>query len=280
METGQKIIQTNNNIDQNKYFALSIQVSLSGLSFCVLNTESNTISFFKHLKFDKKLTPQDALDKLIHCFNTEEDLQQAFNSVKIIHENELSSLVPKPLFNKECLADYLKFNSKILKTDYITYDTISTNDSVNVYVPYVNINNYIYDRFGEFEFKHFSTILIASILTLEKHSSTTKMYAHICDSHFEIIIVENNQLKLYNTFEYTTKEDFIYYILFTAEQLQLNPEEFQLNLTGHINIEDELYQIAFNYVRNVSIYKQECNYNFSAEIASELQNNFILLNSL
>ncbi len=279
METGQKIIQTNNKIDQNKCFILSIQVSLSGLSFCVLNTDSNIILFFKQLNFDKKLTPQDTLDKLINCFNTEEKLQQDFKSVKIIHENELSSLVPKAIFDKDCIADYLKFNTKILRTDYITYDAVLANDSINVYIPYVNINNYIYDRFGEFEFKHFSTILIETILASEKHSSSTKMYVNVCELHFEIIIVEKNKLKLYNTFEYNTKEDFIYYILFTAEQLQLNPEEFQLILIGHINTENDLYKIAYNYVRHIEIHTPKHKYNFSTENKSQLLNEFILLNS-
>jgi len=279
METGQKIIQPNNKIDSKVYNVLSIQVSLSGLSFCVLNTDTKTIPFFKHIKFDKKGTPQNILDKLIHCFNTEEILQQSYKSVNIIHENELSSLVPKPLFNPDYLADYLKFNNKILKTDYITYDPILSNDSVNVFVPYVNINNFIFDRFGVFEFRHFSTVLIKTILALEKHSLSTKMYVNICEYHFEIILLENNQLKLYNTFEYTTKEDFIYYILFTAEQLGLNPEEFQLLLIGDINNESELYKTAYNYVRNTKIFEPELKFSTDKKIRSGLLNNFIILNS-
>jgi len=279
METGQRIFQANNKINQNVNNTLSIQVSLSGLSFCILNTDTNTITFFKHIKFEKKLTPPDTLDKLIHCFNTEEALQQNFKFVKIIYENELSSIVPKPLFKKDYMADYLKFNSKILKTDYITYDAVLANDSINVYIPYVNINNYIYDRFGAFEFKHYSTILIETILALEKHSSSLKMYANVCESHFEIIIVENNKLKLYNTFEYISKEDFIYYILFTAEQLQLNPEEFQLILIGNINKADALYKMAYNYIRNVEIYIPKHEFNFNKESKSQLLNEFILLNS-
>ncbi|RLD26761.1 MAG: DUF3822 domain-containing protein [Bacteroidetes bacterium] len=279
METGQKTIQANNNINKNSDNILSIQVSLSGLSFCILNTNSNTIPYYKHVKFSKKGTPPDALDKLIHCFNTEEALQQEFNSVIIVHENELSSLVPKPLFNKDCLADYLKFNSKILRTDYITYDAVLANDSINVYVPYVNINNFIYDRFGSFEFKHYSTLLIETILALEKHSSSAKMYVNVCESHFEIIIAKKNKLKLYNSFEYISKEDFIYYILFTAEQLQLNPEKFQLLLIGYINKDDDLYKIAYNYVRNVEILRPKHKYNSSADCKTQLLNEFILLNS-
>ncbi len=279
METGQKIILANNKIDQNQYKILSIQVSLSGLSFCVLNSKINSFCFFKHLKFDKKLNPGEVLDKLIHSFNTEKDLQQSFKSVKVIHDNELSALVPMPLFNEDFLADYLKFNSKILRTDFITFDTIAANDSVNVYVPYVNINNYLYDRFGAFEFKHFSTIILETILNSEKHSSAIKMFVNIGDDHFEIIVLENNQLKLYNTFEYHTKEDFIYYILFTAEQLELNPEEFPLVLMGNITETDPFYKIAFTYIRNVSILNLQSTTKVETSVNTDINLNFILKNS-
>jgi len=279
METGQRIILPNNNIDQDQYNILSIQVSLSGLSFCVLNSDTNTFNYYKHQKFDKKLNPGEVLDKLVHCFNTDKSLQQPFKSVKVIHDNELSTLVPKPLFNEEFLADYLKFNSKILRTDFITYDTISANDSVNVYVPYVNINNYLYDRFGAFEFKHCSTIILETILSTEKHSTNAKMFVNVGDEHFEIIVLENNQLKLYNTFGYHTKEDFIYYILFTAEQLDLNPEEFPLVLLGNIKESYSLYEIAYTYIRNVSILKSQNMPKIATDINGDLNLNFILTHS-
>jgi Protein of unknown function (DUF3822) len=279
METGQKIIQKNNNIDQPEYIELSIQVNLSGLSFCILNTYTNTFTFYKHVVFDKKLNPSVVLDKIAHYFNTEKPLQQSFKTVRVIHDNELSALVPKPLLNEDYLADYLKFNSKILRTDFIIYDNILANDSVNVYVPYVNINNYLYDRFGAFEFKHFSTIIIENILALEKNAVSAKMYVHVSHNHFEIIVLENNKLKLYNTFDYLTNEDFIYYILFTAEQLQLNPEEFPLVLLGHIAKDHDLYDIAYKYIRNVSVLDTPINKKISDTITSNFKYDFILINS-
>ncbi|NOY46649.1 MAG: DUF3822 family protein [Chlorobi bacterium] len=279
METGRKIYQKNNNIDQSEYIELSIQVSLSGLSFCVLNTATNTFIFYKHVVFEKKLNPSVVLDRIVHYFNTESFLQQNFNTVRVIHDNELSALVPKPLLNEDYLADYLKFNSKILRTDFITYDEILANDSANVYVPYVNINNYLYERFGTFEFKHFSTIIIENILVLEKNAVSTKMYVHVSYNHFEIIILENNKLKLYNTFDYLTKEDFIYYILFTAEQLQLNPEEFPLVLLGQIAKKDDLYNIAYKYIRNVSVLDIPINRKISGTITPDFKRDFILINS-
>jgi len=218
METGQKIILSNNNISDSIY-ELSIQVNLSGLSFFVLNSMDSKIELLESVRFDKKQTPQALLDQLIHNFNSLEGLQKQFGRVTIIHDNELATLVPKPLFDESNLVDYLKFNTKILKTDFITYDQLVIADIMVVYIPLVNINNFIFDRFGSFEYKHSATIILNRILTLEKNSNLLRMYLNIEETHFEIIVVENNKLKFYNRFEYNTKEDFIYYLLFTAEQL-------------------------------------------------------------
>ncbi|WP_339916691.1 DUF3822 family protein [Yeosuana marina] len=266
VETGQKLMAITSNISKNILNQeLSIQVSLSGLSFCILQRDTNTITYIKHIVFDKKLNPFEVLDQLKHQFNTENELQNTFKNVQVIHANELSTLVPKPLFTEDNLADYLKFNSKILKSDFIAYDSIVINDSVNVYVPYVNINNFIYDLCGSFTFRHSSTILIENILSIEKNSSIKKMYVNVNKLTFEIVVLNKNKLVLYNTFEYTTKEDFIYYVLFTAEQLELNPETFNLIFLGDIDAKDELYIVAKKYVRFVFLGNREDEYNYSIE---------------
>tara|TARA_R110000868_G_scaffold132182_3_gene342776 strand:+ start:1085 stop:1906 length:822 start_codon:yes stop_codon:yes gene_type:complete len=257
--------QTNNISNITIIQELSIQISLSGLSFCILQKDSNTISCIKHIAFEKKLNPLEALDQLKHVFNTEDALKSSFNAVYVIHVNELSTLVPKALFNEDSLADYLKFNSKILKSDFITYDTISINDSVNVYVPYININNFIYDMYGSFTYKHVSTVLIENILLIEKHIEDLKVYAHISSNHFEIIVTKKGGLLLYNTFEYTTTEDFIYYLLFTTEQLQLNPETLQLIFIGNIVKDDELYKMAYKYIRHISFGNRFDNYSYTTQ---------------
>ena len=228
METGLKTIQKSNSLNKHKSKGLSIQISLSGLSFCILNKKSNSIEHLKQIEFEKKATPFETLERLITVLNTNTIFEQNFETVLLIYENELSTCVPKPLFNVGNCADYLKFNAKILNTDFIAYDEIPANDCFNVFVPYVNINNYIFDRYGEFTYKHASTILIQSLLEKTKDSKETTLYVNVSKNHFEIVAIDKGQLVFYNTFECQTKEDFIYFILFTIEQLQLNPETLNL----------------------------------------------------
>lgn len=257
---------------------LSIQISLSGLSFSILNRNSNTIEFLKELQFEKKLNPFEVLDELKHLFLKEHVLKQNFAKINIIHDNDLATLVPKSLFNENHLADYLKFNSKILKSDFIAHDKILENNSVNVYVPYANINNFIYDKFGPFIFKHVSTVLIESVLKQQTTATTNNLYVNVSQNHFELLILEQSKLILYNTFAYHSKEDFIYYILFTAEQLNLDPETLNLIFLGNITKDDNLYNIAYKYIRNISFGSRNDDFKYTNRPESNYSN-FTLLKS-
>lgn len=274
METGLRIIQANNNIS-DKNLVLSIQAGLSGLSFFVLDRFSEIIVDVIVENFSKQQTPDQLLKAVKTAFNRNDSLQQSFSKVQIIHDNEMQTLVPSALFEEAHLSDYLKYNTKIFKTDFITYDVIQNKDAMLVYIPFVNINNYIFERFGSFEYKHSATVLIDKILQLEKNNNQKKLYINIQQTHFELIALDGNSFQLFNRFEYKTREDFIYYILFTAEQLDFNPENFKCVLMGAVEDNDELFSIAYKYIRHVSllpISNMRYNQNNSTQ-------NFTLLNS-
>lgn len=259
---------------------LSIQIHLSGLSFCILNKTLKTIELLDSVSFTKKRTPFEVQEKLEAYLDSNQELAQAFSSVLVIHQNELANFVPKPLFNEDHLADYLKFSSKILKSDYLAFDEILANNSVNVYVPYVNINNAIFDRFGAFEYKHAASIMATSVLALEPNTDQPVMYANIASHHFEILVVQNKALLLYNSFEYQTNEDVIYYLLFTAEQLKVSPETTPLYVTGLITEDDALYKTIYTYVRHIHLWAFQQHYAFTDGIAPTTNHEqFIILNS-
>ena len=267
-------------MNKNHIKELSIQISLSGLSFCILNRTSTTIEFLATEFFDKKVNPFEALDHLKKALASNHELNQTFASVLVIYQNDLSSLVPKHLYNEEQSADYLKFNSKILKSDFISHDEIAINESINVYVPYMNINNFIFDTFGVFEYKHASTILIDTLLQKKDDINDDVLYLNMNPQHFELIAIKKNKLQLYNSFEFSTKEDVIYYLLFTIEQLQFSPETVKLSLMGRIEKDDEVYNIIYNYVRFVEFYEPNYKFDFAPELKSLPQHhNAIILNS-
>ena len=272
----QKRSKQANNIATHKN--LSIQFSLDGFSFCITDAISKKNILFTNYVFKNTVsTPEVLLDKIINIFATDTDLQQDFTSVIAIHQNNLATLVPTTYFDRNNLAPYLKYTVKTLLTDFITYDCLLNNTVNTVYIPYVNINNYLFQNFGEFEYKHHSTVLIEKLVHFSKENSEAQFFVHVSKNHLDIIVCKNDSLLFYNTFTYTTKEDFIYYILFTAEQLQLNPDVFQLTFIGDIEKDSDLYKITYTYVRNINFMNPISNF-FADDTTFSNHSNYILLN--
>jgi hypothetical protein len=259
---------------------LSIQVRLDGLSFCILNCGNNEIIWYKRENFPKEYNPVKILEKIEIHYQNEIELQGSMDEVVLIFSNDLYSLVPEAYFIEEEASNYLKFNTKILKTDVVAHDSIANNEMVNVYIPYSNIINYFFDKYGEFEYKHGISVLAEAVLELDSGEGITAYLNNFTD-YFDLVVVKNKKLLLCNTFSYDTKEDFIYYLLFTAEQLELDPSQFDLRLLGDISEESALYQIAYTYIKNIHFLNPGFEIEPEDKNTREFQREaFILLNSL
>lgn len=245
-------LQKTNKILPKSLHRLSVQVSLTGLSFLVTDSDNKKSVFFSEEDFGGTRTPEEILIEIERVLDTSEALQYQFDDVSLIFANNIYSIIPNSLFDETKASEYLKFNSKILSNDYITHDSIENHDLVTVYVPYVNITNYFFDRFGTFQYFHSTSVLLKTILDHEKHTIVPKVYIHVQKDFFDCIIVRDGTLQLCNSYPYRTPEDFIYYILFCLEQLQLNPDTVNLYLCGNINENDDNYEILYNYIRNIN----------------------------
>jgi hypothetical protein len=273
---GESMWQNTSVIDK-MYQKLAIQVSLNGLSFATFDTLTNKPQMFKKIDLGRFNLTTKIEDLFAEAFQNHTELKAGYDQVIIIHNNNLSTFVPTALFDEEYLGSYLQFNTKVFETDFFAYDELGNYEMNNVYIPYVNMNNYFIDQFGTFDYKHANTILVHKLLDFSKNNEERKMFVHVSDTHFEIVIIQNQKLQLYNTFEYKTPEDFIYYILFTAEQLQLNPENFKLELLGKISEGDALYDMAFKYIRNTNLF--DVSFMFGPLTEAEKREHFILLHS-
>ena len=276
--TKKRTISTLEN-SSKEYHKLSIQVSLNGLSFCVLDTIGNKIVVSENLDFGNELSPFDLQKKTKELFAAHQITDFSFSEVTVIHKNNLFGLVPKALFDEKELANYLKFNTKILANDHLEFDEIESYDMVNVYVPFVNLNNYIYDLFGEFEFMHNATILIQTLLNTHTNGNEPVCYVHVSPKQMEITVLSHKKLLFYNSFQYTSKEDFIYYLLFSLEQLKLDTETTKLRLFGAVEEDDEIYSICFQYIQHISIFVTSSGHDHLEDVAKD-SIDFTILNSL
>lgn len=269
-----------NNKQNDINLKMSIQVRLNGLSFCIINSNTNEIHWYKKHDFQKEYNPVKILEQIEELYSTEEQLQEEIDEVVVLFSHELYSFVPKEFFVEEEASHYLKFNTKILKTDVVAHDEMQKEKLVNVFIPFTNITNYFFDRYGEFEFKHSISVLAEAVLNLPDKKEVTA-YLNNFSGYYDLVITKDNQLLFSNTFSYETKEDFIYFLLFTAEQLQLDPSKFELNLLGDIGESSPFYQIAYTYIQNIKVFNPGFNFTPVEDYGEHFEREaFILLKSL
>ncbi len=226
---------------------------MDGFSFCITDAITNTYISFTEYIFERSVTtPELLLDKVTDIFNEDKNLQGDFKYVNVIHVNNLSTIVPDAYFNKQALKSYLNYNVKTFANDHIVFDELTSINAKNVYIPFVNINNYLFQDFGSFDFEHHSSVLINKLTNYTKFKPERNFFVNVFKKNIDIIVTEKDNLIFYNSFNYTTKEDFIYYILFVAEQLEMNPDEFPLTFLGAIDKSSENYEITYTYVRNIN----------------------------
>ncbi len=273
----EKVVLKNNSttLQKTKNIMLSIQFSLDGFSFCISDIASNKNVHFKNYVFEATLkSPEELLKNIERIFKEDSDLQLGFNSVNVIHQNKLSTIVPDAYFDENLLSSYLKYTIKTLQTDFITFDDVPKIAAKNIYIPYVNVNNFVFQNFGEFNYQHHSSVLIEKLLSQNKTNEKT-MYVNVQKNTFDIVILHGKKLILSNSFSYSSKEDFIYYILFTAEQNQLQTENFKLYFLGDISKESALYTIAYTYIKNIQFL--ESKNTIYTHLKVPKHSNFILL---
>ncbi len=265
-----KIHQSKSSFDKaltkeaTKDYSLSIQVSLDGFSFCILDSTRNKYSGIEGYDFQDMQTTQLLADAVHGIISNSDWLRKKFGQVKIIYESQQMSLIPKPLFNKKFAAGYLRFNHMTDASDEIFFDHLPNLDAINVFALPGNLRSIVKKHFRGIQINHFSSGLIEALLIRNKNFDEGHMiFANVRKQWLDIIVLNGRKLLFFNSFHYLTKEDFAYYLIYVIEQLGMNPEKVQLVLMGEILKISEICNISYKYVRHVDFIRRSEEYGYS-----------------
>ncbi|MBT8289287.1 MAG: DUF3822 family protein, partial [Muriicola sp.] len=84
---------------------------------------------------------------------------------------------------------------------------------------------------------------------------------------------------LFNNFTYKTPEDFLYYLMFSLEQLEFDTNEIKLRLFGAIEEGDAVFELCQEYIQNFSIYIPDIPDGLSYE-GPKPADNYLVINAL
>lgn len=266
----QRVTLSNSKFDKaldreaSRYYGLSIQLSLDGFSFCIFNPLKMKFLGIETYDFQHFYNQNLLCNGLNDLIPTVELLKLEYESVRILVETHKSTLVPEPYFDENNLADHLKLNHAIEHGEVPVNDYLPVLEARNVWIINENLLKTIKVLFPKASIHHHGSVLVESLLSSNKNSDQgTTVFVYVRKSWFDIAVINGNKLMFFNSFKYLEKEDFIYFLIYVLEQLDLNPELVQLTFLGEILKMSQIYDITNKYVRHVSFGSRPNEFSFS-----------------
>lgn len=245
---------------------LLMQIGQDGVQMAVLDKQKNKYIAFEYFSFQNVFSFELAAELLEKTSKESKILGPAYKSVSCSLVSPWVTLVPDALFGEESKKNFLKFNTALQGDELILADDILNLGAKNVFALPLSIKSKLDSLFSKVSYHHFSSSLIDGLLSQTRNQSKKQLFVHVCSGSFQVVVIEGKKLLFYNSFNHHTAEDFIYYLLFVCESLNLNPEQIETIVLGEIEKSSAIYAMLLKYVRNVKFGSRTDNADLSYQL--------------
>jgi len=242
-------------IEKLNQYILSCEISESSFYCEVLDSADNQLVTSEKYNFPEVKGSISITQYLESIYETHDFLKSLkWKFVEIIIDNQSFTLVPLDLFKKEYTTFYWQLARGMLISDDMEINTHTHEDLriVNVYGSSRELYNWLSNTYPlvDMTFKHKTSQLIDfGVLT----SKAQTAFIYFGNHHFTMVISANGILKFCNRFTYKTSQDLVYYVLFTLNELEIEPDEIFLKLYGNIKEQSEDFELISQYLNNIKI---------------------------
>lgn len=266
-------IQVNQNVkhkffDKNKInnHSLILYIGRDEVSYAVINDIDCMVVFLKSLRikesgnfFAYKLSVKD-------FFEQEELLKAGYKSVTIGINAGPYTLIPTRYFEETHIEKYYSLNYPYDGSAALLHDHIGAAKVVNIY----SIDNFLLEAinatFSNYTIKHATSYLLEDVLSENVFNRRKVMYLNIQKHNTDIIGLDKNNLVFANTYYYQTPDDFLYYALNTAKQMNFDAFTDECVLLGEVTEDYQQYQVCHRYMSDVKFGDRPSYYSYCDEL--------------
>lgn len=247
-------------------YQLLLQIGISDIQVAVQDKQKNKYIALEKYNISNAYNFEAVAELFDSLLKESKLINHKFQSVACIVVNNLSTLVPNALYEDDRKKMYLKFNASLEGNEFIVVDEIRSLDAKNVFALPFSLKAKLDSQYNNIKYHHASSTLIDTLVANNKNQTGKKLFVHIQETHFETLLIDGKNLIFYNTFNYHSPEDFIYYLLFAFEQLQLNPEKIETILLGEIEKSSAVYGVAQKYIRTLKFAERSVDADYSYQL--------------
>jgi len=259
-------------INRTNTYERSIQVSLNGFSLSVLDLVRNKFILLKHYNLKHKVSFEEKADKIQSIIDKDEHLKASYKITRTLVVSPKSALIPNELFEQNFAKKYFEFNHKLEELEEIHFNENDSIQAVNLFTIPNPISNVLFNEFGKTPVYHQFNPFNAYYLHLHPENRITAVHLH--EDFIDIGVYGNRRLKFYNNFLVNSKEDILYFILYTLKQLKLSRTETELHISGNLNLFPGLEVLLKQYIKRIHIQKAPKDFTYSYTFEKDKMNHF------
>ena len=234
--------------EKSSQYRMTIQCSLGGLSFALLDTMTNTLVALECYQSDLLADSNDLFRTLERALENKNLNNKAFSSVTYLVDNRYCTLIPESLFNAAEQVQYLDFTFQIPEAYSITSEHIEPAQCINVYAYLKAMHDKVTAKWANVNIRHSSSVFIESIMETVDDNG---VFVNVRNRDFDMIVKKDGKLTFFNNFKFNTKEDFAYFLLFTMEQNGISGQDSSVVFSGLIRPASDIVSLCGRYVKDI-----------------------------
>jgi len=245
-------------------YHLSLQLTLKGFSFCILDRERNKfIAFGNHL-FPKISQFKVLAPEVESILQKDTNLNLPYQHVKLLFATPKFTFIPSSLFDPNTVQQVFGFNHKIGTNEIMLQNFVYGNSSYVVYAIPSGIKSVFEQQYPAIKIYHQSCPLIEEVLLKFKLSeSKLQVFVNVYPDFFDFAVLDQGELKLFNSFAYQSVNDFQYFILNSFDQMGLSPSQVPLNISGMIAKDDSKLEQIKKYIKTIEYLNKPAHFDYS-----------------
>lgn len=236
-----KLIAPGFDFKQSPKLRACLEISSTDM-LTALFSANNELVYLQHYTFKSS----DKINEVFeHLLQTEAFFSQAYLNVYIGIISPLYTVVPASLYQNDNKEKWLSYNHVISEDDFILSDDINGMDSKCVYAINGKLKALIDQTFPNNHTKHTYTCIADSLADVASKKYKTCL-VHVGTNSFDVALYDKKPV-FFNSFEYQSTEDFLYFILASLEQNNFAIGETEIVLAGEIETQSALYDTLKEY---------------------------------
>ena len=234
-----QLFHIDNGDSNNGQQVLSLRLGKKHISFAVCDKHGSALYQLAYCTVESLNESE-----LTAFFDTFPVIQSSFYEVKVVYDLPQSVLIPSKDHKQENAGLLLSTISGNSGNTNAVSELIAEWQLYNIYSVPAEVHEWASKKFPAAKYWHQYSIGIKNIKAADIGGSLTVDFRN---DEFTVMAVKEGKLLLAQTFDYSTPEDVLYYLLKTCQQFSLSQQTVRLQLSGLVDKQSSLYKELYQY---------------------------------